>query len=732
MTDTLRDAIRYRLPDLVAPFPPPPRRADWAGLRARTCRWGERHGVISLRGRGRLLGSNLLDLGGAMLGGADPGRASVLLDWFLWMLLLDDRVDNGPWAEQDGLAAFAVAVAEATRPTALPPPIRPPDPAAAEPMSAVLANDLWPRTAALGGLDWQRRFTRHLAEHLAAQRESVRLRGLPDAVLPESAYAPLRRALFGADVFFDLIEVLDGPESEPNESTQRLRECAADAIAWTNDVYSLEKDLGFGESANLVLVLRNELDLSWQQAVDAAEQAIMRRTKEFERLAAQAESSFPRRLGETIRASLDWHRDSSRYRRQQAIPGPALDLVDSARTVPSLLWPDCEHDPYAFYALLRNRFPLFYDEPIDTWLLSRYEDVRLVLTDPRFNSANYVWQLAPVVGPTIMQMDGPEHSKHRAVITPAFLGKALAGLRVEVQRITDDLVAGVLERLRHGPVDLVEHFTRLLPHRTVISVLGLPPADEAHFLRWFPTQISFLANDRQDPSLFARGRTVRAEFSAYLDDQIAQRRRNPGPDLLSNLCQATVDGQPLADELIRGFCANLVGAGSESTDKAMASYLVNLLENPLALNEVRADPAEVTPRAWAESLRRNPPFHVVSRQTSEAVELPIGRIPAGATVGCVVGSANRDPVRFPDPDAYDLTRFAEATVAREFTARASQLSLGAGRHFCLGARLSLVEAEIGVGTLLRALPTLRWAPGFTPREIGRLVRAPAELLVVAP
>jgi cytochrome P450 len=784
---TDREAVAYRLPDLTAPFPRPLPRSDHRELREHTCRWAEEHGVIGPRGRDRLLGSEHLDLGLAMTGSAHRDRAAVLLDWFLWMLLLDDRIDNGPWAHGGALTGFADAVCAELVPSAVPLPTRRARPDAAEPMTAVLRDDLWPRTAALAGPQWQQRFAAHLRRHLLAQR---RLVDHPRAHLTRAAYVPLRRALFGADVFFDLMEALDGAAAAPSAppvpsapsgagavpgptglppALRVLREAAADTIAWTNDLYSVEKDLAFGETANLVLVLRHERGLGWQEAVDAAGDAVARRTADFRRAARLVPGSFARRLGETVRASLDWHRASARYRQQPAPaaapaatpaaapaavtdggPPPTADrtvadrtaadrepaapgIVDGALIRPSMLWPECERDPYTFYEMLRDRFPVTYDEPLDTWLLSRHEDVRAALSDPRFSSANYQWQLAPVIGPTIMQMDGAEHTRHRALLSPAFRGDALARLRETVDRTARELVAEAAARLRDGEtVDLVAAFTRPLPTRTIISVLGLPPADEPDLVRWYQGQIAFLSNDRQDPGALARGLAMRAELGAYLDEHIARRRARPTGDLLSTLCHATVSGAPLPDDHVKGFCANILAAGSESTDKSLASYLVNLLENPAALRAVRDDPAGTSPRAWAESLRRNPTFHVVTRQTTEPVDLPHGRIPGGAVVGCLVASANRDPGRFPDPDRYDPDRFREPGTARQFTAASAHLTFGAGRHFCIGAQLSLMEAELGVGALLRAVPGLRWAPGFTPTETGRLVRAPERLLVTAP
>ncbi|MEV4257592.1 cytochrome P450, partial [Spirillospora sp. NPDC049652] len=192
-------------------------------------------------------------------------------------------------------------------------------------------------------------------------------------------------------------------------------------------------------------------------------------------------------------------------------------------------------------------------------------------------------------------------------------------------------------------------------------------------------------------------------------------------------CRPGSCGAALPDDMVLGFCGMLLGAGGESTDKGMRSLLANLLNRPEALAAMRAAP-EGLAAAWVETLRRDPPVQVVLRQTAEAVDLPSGRVPGGATVACLVGAAGRDPQRFTDPDRFDPSRLAD-DPDRQFTAAAGHLAFGAGRHFCLGSQLARAEAEIGIRSLLAAFPHMRWADGFRPRYGGLLTRAPERLMV---
>lgn len=208
---------------------------------------------------------------------------------------------------------------------------------------------------------------------------------------------------------------------------------------------------------------------------------------------------------------------------------------------------------------------------------------------------------------------------------------------------------------------------------------------------------------------------------------IQERRENPGDDLLSALCAAEVDGVRMSDEDIKAFCSLLLAAGGETTDKAIASIFANLLANPDQLAAVRADRSLIA-RAFAETLRVTPPVHMIMRQSAVDVELTGGTVPAGATVTCLIGAANRDENRYKDPDRFDLFR-EDLTTTTAFSAAADHLAFALGRHFCVGALLAKAEVETGVNQLLDAMPDLRLADGFDPVEQGVFTRGPKALPV---
>ncbi|GAA4011358.1 hypothetical protein GCM10022247_37170 [Allokutzneria multivorans] len=709
-SSSLVSSDSFTVPDVRLPFHAPSPRPDGEELRARAIHWGERHGLIGPRGGQRLAETSLLGLGVALTGTAPAAGAAVLMDWFLWAVVLDDRIDDGPWAENGVLDRFTEAVRAVTGGE---------QDDLRDPMVTVLAQDLWPRTASLADSAWLERLRAHLLQHLDAQRELVRIRSTTTDIGVDD-YVLLRRHTFGALLFFDLIEAADG--TEPHR--EALREQAADIVSWTNDIHSVAKDMVLGERFNLVTVLAHERGLTLQAAVDAANAMLTTAANTFARQPAT------RRLEEVMSACADWHRTTSRYHLQAGVPEQRT--VHSGQTPPTLKSRQFEVDPHPLYERLRAHHPLTYDEPTDTWLLSRHGDVRAALTDSRFTNANYTWQISPLLGHSLISMDGREHTAHRALLTPQFRSRALAVLHESITEVAASLVEGLREHAdgNGGRVDLVEHFSGPLPVRVIARVLGLPAdtAEQVERMRgWTRVGFSYLGNYRQDPGMLTYGLASRDTFYDYLRPHLEARRADPGDDLISAMFSSEVDGQPLSAEYVRGCCAILLTAGSETSTAGLTNMIVNVLDEPGVRDAVLGDP-ELLDRALVETLRRDPPTHVVLRQAAEAVELPSGTVPAGATVACLIGSANRDPRRFERPDEFDLHR--PDGLDREYSAASSHVAFGAGRHFCLGSHLVRAELTTGVRALLEAFPDLRWASGSAPVPTGFIKRCPPRLDVI--
>ncbi|MFF0744599.1 cytochrome P450 [Streptomyces sp. NPDC004111] len=396
--------------------------------------------------------------------------------------------------------------------------------------------------------------------------------------------------------------------------------------------------------------------------------------------------------------------------------------------VPDILSPEFAADPYTAYRLMRAHAPLVHHEPTRSWIVSRYEDVERVFKDKasEFTTENYDWQIEPVHGRTILQLGGREHAVRRALVAPAFRGRELEETFVPViERNARELIDAFRDK---GEADLVDAFATRFPVNVIADMLGLDKADHARFHGWYTSVIAFLGNLAGDPDVAAAGERTRTEFAEYMIPVIRERRNAPGDDLLSTLCAAEVDGVRMSDEDIKAFCSLLLAAGGETTDKAVAALFANLLAHPEQLAAVREDRTLID-RAFAETLRLTPPVHMIMRQAAVDVTVSGGTIPAGATVTCLIGSANRDGARYADPDTFNLFRDDLATT-HAFSAAADHLAFALGRHFCVGALLARAEVRIGVNQLLDAMPDVRLAEGATVTEHGVFTRGPRSLPVV--
>ncbi|MBO3742988.1 cytochrome P450 [Actinoplanes flavus] len=390
-------------------------------------------------------------------------------------------------------------------------------------------------------------------------------------------------------------------------------------------------------------------------------------------------------------------------------------------TVTDILSPECLADPVPVWEALRETDPLSFHEGLNAYVISRYDDVERAFKDPVFTSDNYGWQLEPVHGRTILQMDGREHSIHRRLVTPAFKGSELTSKFVPVIRRNS---RELLDAFRgDGEVELVDAFTTRFPINVIVDMLGLPRADHELFRRWYTSIMAFLSNLTQDETVTANGMRTRDEFQEYMLPRIAERRAEPRDDLLSLLGTAEIDGERMSDLEVKAFVSLLLVAGGETTDKALANMMLNLIREPEQMAKVRADRSLIG-NALAETLRHSPPVQMIMRQPSEDVELSGGTVPKGATVICLIAAANRDPRRYSDPDRFDVCR-TDLDFSKAYTAAANHTGFALGRHFCVGAMLAKTEVEIAANDLLDAMDDIELAAA--PVLQGLFTRAPSNL-----
>ncbi|MCP3464441.1 cytochrome P450 [Bradyrhizobium sp. CCGUVB23] len=390
------------------------------------------------------------------------------------------------------------------------------------------------------------------------------------------------------------------------------------------------------------------------------------------------------------------------------------------------LAPDFIRDPYPHYERLRTIDPM-HVTPFGSFVASRHAEVSLVMRDKRFGK-DFVERSKRRYGPKIMeepvfrsmshwmlQADPPDHTRLRGLVVKAFTARRVEDMRPRIQEIVDQTLDDVTDR---GQMDLIEDFAFRLPVTIICDMLGIPEDHREAFYKGSRDGGRILDPVPLSPEEIRQGNAGNLMAQMYFQQLFELRRRNPGEDLTTQLVQAEEDGHKLTNEELTANIILLFGAGHETTVNLIGNGLLALHRNPDQLALLKARP-ELIINAIEEFLRYDSSVQMTGRVTLEDIDdLGGKRIPKGETVLCLLGSANRDPAVYPDsPDRLDIVR-----------ENVKPLSFGGGIHFCLGAQLARIEAEIAINTLLRRLPDLRiddvenpeWRPTFVLRGLKRL------------
>jgi cytochrome P450 len=388
----------------------------------------------------------------------------------------------------------------------------------------------------------------------------------------------------------------------------------------------------------------------------------------------------------------------------------------------NLLTPEVRANPYPVYAELR-RAPVCQVDPGGLWAVTRYEDVMAVFKDPqRFSSEGLrqawrpAWCADYPMADSMIVMDPPRHGRLRALVNRAFNTAALARLEPSIRRLAERVVA---ELPMGRSVDFIEAFTHRVPAGVVGELLGLPASMHSRLKPWLDHLGQFTGVAADDLPRQAQVRAVVDEVRRHLEAVVAERRRQPGQDMVSDLLEARVDGEALTETELMGFLFLLLVAGLETTAHLLGHSVKRLRDEPALMARLRAEPALV-PRFLEEMLRHEPPVHGVMRLTTEEVELGGTRLPKGARLVLLLCSANRDEAHFPEADRFDLERGGP-----------QNLPFGHGIHFCLGAPLARLEARLALEALLARCARLEPGEGPVRWNTSWVVRGPLSLPGVA-
>jgi cytochrome P450 len=347
-------------------------------------------------------------------------------------------------------------------------------------------------------------------------------------------------------------------------------------------------------------------------------------------------------------------------------------------------------DPYPTYARLREEAPLYRNDELDFWALSRHADVLAAFRDVDRYSSRMGVSLDPAAfGPhahkamSFLAMDPPRHTRMRSLVGKGFTPRRVAELEPRIRELTRQHLEPALEA---GSFDMIADFSGKLPMDVISELVGVPVADRANIRRLADLVV------HRDEGVFdvpEGGVAAAFELATYYQSMIDDRRRHPTDDLASALLDAEIDGDRLGDEEIVSFLFLMVVAGNETTTKLLGNTWYWGWRNPDERAKPFADPGRV-PDWVEETLRYDTSSQMILRVTNADIDLYDRTVPEGARVLLLIGSANRDPRAFEDADRYDLERDTSKTV-----------SFGGGRHFCMGAALARMEARVALDEFVR-------------------------------
>lgn len=343
-------------------------------------------------------------------------------------------------------------------------------------------------------------------------------------------------------------------------------------------------------------------------------------------------------------------------------------------------------DPFPYYARLRDEAPLYRNDTLDFYALSRYQDVLDALHDAETYCSRFgitLEERSPL--PMLITLDPPDHTAMRRIVSRTFTPRRIADLEPRIRALSARYLDDLAER---GEGDLIGEYSARLPMDVISTMLGVPEADQDDLRGWSDAMIH---REEGDPDITPTGIDGAIKLYQYFTALTKEKRERPGGDLLSGLVDAEIDGERLTNDDIVAFCVLLVIAGNETTTKLIGNASYWLWRNPDQRRILLDDPTRI-PDAVEETLRYEGSTQIMARTATRDVELHGGTIPEGGRVLLLLGAGNRDERYWDRPDEYLIGRDKRL-----------HLSFGHGIHVCLGAALARMETRIALEHILDRL-----------------------------
>lgn len=361
--------------------------------------------------------------------------------------------------------------------------------------------------------------------------------------------------------------------------------------------------------------------------------------------------------------------------------------------------PEVIANPFPIFAQMREHSPIHYSEILGGWVLTRYDDVRLAISDRRFSAdrirpfferlpkekRDRFAPLADSIGRWAVFHDPPEHTRLRNLMNRAFTARAVEKLAPKVQASVHRILDRICGR---GEMDLIADFAYPLPASVILEMMGMPCDDLDRIKVWSDELAMFIGSSVNAPDKYARANESIIALNGFFREAIERHRQQPGDDLLTALLAARDQGDVLSDDELVATCVLLVFAGHETTTNLIGNGMLALLQHPKELEDLREHP-ELLPTAVEELLRYDGPAGAVVRIAREEIHLHDQTIASGERVFAMLHAANRDPRQFDDPENLNLQR-----------AENRHLAFGHGIHFCIGAPLARLEARLAIEAIL--------------------------------